>query len=75
MKESTSKQNFVEGEPAYVHFDTGATYSAMDLDVALVCFGITPRTPGVEPDGKAYTASGAAIDSSPAFGANSSLKI
>ncbi|MBP6013861.1 MAG: aspartyl protease family protein [Alphaproteobacteria bacterium] len=53
----------VEGQTAYVLFDTGATYSSMDLDVARVRFGITPQTPGVEPDGKAYTASGASIDS------------
>lgn len=52
----------LEGEPLSVLFDTGATYSALDLGVAKARFGIGPGSPGVEFTGKTYTGSGEALD-------------
>lgn len=53
----------LEGEPVKVLFDTGATYSAMDLSLAKRRFGIDKDTPGVTPGGKALIASGEVVDS------------
>ncbi len=52
----------LEGEPVSVLFDTGATFSAIDLELAKRRFGIGPGSPGVEPGGKTYTGSGEALD-------------
>jgi clan AA aspartic protease (TIGR02281 family) len=52
----------LEGETVSVLFDTGATYTTIDLDHAERRFGIKPGAPGVEPDGKLYAANGEARD-------------
>lgn len=52
----------LEGEPISVLFDTGATFSALDITLAKRRFGIGPGSPGVEPAGKTYTGSGEALD-------------
>lgn len=51
-----------EGEQVPVLFDTGASFTSMDLDVARKRFGVTPSTPGVEPFGKVLVAAGGTVD-------------
>lgn len=41
----------VNGEKVRAIFDTGSTDTLMDLDLAESAFGVTPNTPGVEPQG------------------------
>lgn len=53
----------LEGEIVSVLFDTGATFSVLDLDHAKRRFGVGPGSPGVVPSGKLYSGSGEAIDS------------
>lgn len=52
----------MEGEKVSVLFDTGATYTSIDLDVARRRFGITLETPGVKPAGQGYVAAGGLVD-------------
>lgn len=49
------------GKPVTVLFDTGATFTAMDLEHAEKVFGITPSTPGVVASEKVYVGSGAQV--------------
>ncbi len=49
------------GKPVRVLFDTGATFSSIDLDHARSAFGITKDSPGVAPAGEANIGSGARI--------------
>lgn len=51
-----------EGQPVPVLFDTGASFTSMDIDVARKRFGVTPSTPGVEPFGKVTVAAGGTLD-------------
>lgn len=51
----------LQGKPVTVLFDTGASFTAMDLDHARSVFGITPASPGVELDTKVYVGSGAQV--------------
>ena len=53
----------VEGAPLAILFDTGSTYTAMDLGMARRRFHLEPGSPGVQPAGKIYAVSGEAIDS------------
>ena len=52
----------LEGEEVRTLFNTGATVTSIDLDHAKRRFGIGPGSPGVEPAGVAYSATGKAID-------------
>jgi clan AA aspartic protease (TIGR02281 family) len=52
----------LDGEVISVLFDTGATYSVLDIDHAKRRFGITPNTPGVKPSGKLITGNGVVVD-------------
>ncbi len=52
----------VNGENVQLLFDTGATRTMIDLGLAGRRFGITKNSPGVQPAGKMYAASGAALD-------------
>ena len=51
-----------EGRSVAVLFDTGATNTAMDLDLAKNIFGIDEHSPGVEPAGVAYVANGGTVE-------------
>lgn len=51
----------LEGEDVAVLFDTGATYTSMDLDLARRRFGIHPDSPGVQPANEAHVISGKAV--------------
>ncbi len=52
----------LQGESVSVLFDTGAASSSMDLELAQRRFGIGPGSPGVQPAGKVYTASGEEVE-------------
>lgn len=52
----------MEGETVSILFDTGATYTSIDLAHAKRKYGIGTDTPGVVPFGKMYTANGNAVD-------------
>ena len=49
------------GKPVRLLFDTGATFTSMDLEHAHRVFGITKDTPGVQPAGSVNVGSGARI--------------
>lgn len=49
------------GKPVTVLFDTGATFTAIDLEHAEKVFGITPNSPGVVLGEKVYTGSGTQV--------------
>jgi predicted aspartyl protease len=49
------------GKPVRLLFDTGATFTSMDLEHARRVFGITKDTPGVQPAGSVNVGSGARI--------------
>lgn len=51
----------LQGKPVTVLFDTGATFTSIDLDHARNVFGIGPGSPGVEPASKVYVGSGAQV--------------
>ena len=51
-----------EGQNISVLFDTGASHTSMDIDLAKNRFGIDEHSPGVKPFGKAYVANGSALD-------------
>lgn len=52
----------LDGEVISILFDTGATYSVLDLDSAKRRFGIGPDTPGVAPAGQLMVGGGSLID-------------
>ncbi|NOT41310.1 MAG: hypothetical protein HOP13_12535 [Alphaproteobacteria bacterium] len=52
----------MDGETVSILFDTGATYTSIDLAHAKRKCGIGTDTPGVVPFGKIYTANGNAVD-------------
>jgi predicted aspartyl protease len=52
----------LQGKPVRLLFDTGATFTSMDLEHARNAFGLTKDSPGVEPAGSAIVASGARIE-------------
>jgi hypothetical protein len=52
----------LEGEDIRVLFDTGATITALDIDLAKRRFGIGPGSPGVQPAGRAYLPSGRTVE-------------
>ena len=52
----------LEGEAISVLFDTGASYSAMDLELARRRFGVDLNTPGVVPAGKVRVGGGGTVD-------------
>ena len=49
------------GKPVRLLFDTGATFTSIDLDHARSAFGLTKDSPGVEPAGEVNIGSGARI--------------
>ena len=53
----------LDGEVVSVLFDTGATYSVIDIDHAKRKFGLSPVSPGVKPSGQFYVANGGLVDS------------
>lgn len=52
----------LEGETISVLFDTGATYSVLDIDHAKRRFGVAPGSSGVTASGKLYSGSGQEMD-------------
>jgi hypothetical protein len=50
-----------EGRNVAVLFDTGATNTSMDLDLARNIFGIDEKSPGVKEEGVAYVANGGTV--------------
>ncbi len=52
----------LEGEEVAVLFDTGATFTTIDIESAKRRFGIGPGSPGVEPAGLSYAANGDAME-------------
>ena len=52
----------LEGETISVLFDTGATFSVLDIDHAKRRFGVAPGSPGVTASGKLYSGSGQEMD-------------
>lgn len=50
-----------EGHNVAVLFDTGATNTSMDIDLAKNVFGIDEHSPGVKPAGDSYVANGGTV--------------
>lgn len=52
----------VNGNPISILFDTGATFSVLDADLAKRRFNIDANSPGAKPAGTVYVAGGAGIE-------------
>ena len=52
----------LQGKPVRLLFDTGATFTSMDLEHARNAFGLTKDSPGVVPAGSVIVGSGATIE-------------
>jgi predicted aspartyl protease len=53
----------LDGKPVTMLFDTGATFTVMDLEYAKRRYNLTPETPGVKPAGRLVGANGGGSDS------------
>jgi clan AA aspartic protease (TIGR02281 family) len=53
----------LDGEVVSILFDTGATYSVIDIEHAKRRFGLKTDSPGVKPAGKLQVANGGIVDS------------
>lgn len=52
----------IQGKPVKLLFDTGATFTSMDLEHARNAFGLTKDSPGVQPADSVIVGSGARIE-------------